>query len=81
MSTVFWDTTPSNKLKFSDILEKQTASIFRVKPNKQQALFLLSVWMFFNPEDGDTSENSTLLTDTPNNVNVPVWNVVMHALK
>jgi hypothetical protein len=60
MSTIFWDMTPCMTLKLTDILEKQTVSIFRVKPSKQQALCLLFVWLLLNPDDGDTSENSTL---------------------
>jgi hypothetical protein len=60
MCTIFWDMTPCNTLKFTDILEKQTASILSVKSSKQQTLCLLFVWLLFNPEDGDTSENSTL---------------------
>jgi hypothetical protein len=54
MSTIFWDMTSCNMLKFTNTLEE---------PSKQQALCLLFVWLLFNLKM-ETSQKTELFIFT-----------------
>jgi hypothetical protein len=99
MSTIFWDMTPCNTLKFTDILRNKLppSSKSNQASSKHFACYLFGCSSILKMETPQKTvlifttvrtSNLThlydivsLLTDTRNNVNVPVWNVVMHALK